>query len=214
MRVLGLFSAGMATLALAVAFARPAVGIAVALLVLGTLAGFAAWGLRWLEYDEFSEAGAAIASVARRGRNRLRVGILARELERRIAEAPSMSELDSMLSEAAPELGVAHMTVCRESARRRIALASGADANAFYRVDFPVLDLHDADPSDPVVLRVYGSAPHRNAERAAHLLAPAVRDRLVAWPAARVSGYLPHRRAARGAQVATEPDVHPTTVPA
>ena len=209
-RALGLFSASMASLALAVAFARPALSIVVALVVLATLAGIVAWGFRWLEYDEFSEAGAAMLSAARRGRSRIRFGILARELERRIDEAPTMAELDYMLGEAAPDLGVTHMSICRESARRRLALADGADAGLLYRVDFPVIDLHDAEPGDPVVLRVYGSSVHINAERAAHLLAPSIRERLAGWPAQEVAAYVPHRRATRA-----EPDTATsTTAPA
>lgn len=196
-RALGLFSASMAALALAVAFARPAVSIVVALAVLATLMALVAWGLRWLQYDEFSEAGAAMLSVARKGRNRLRFSILARELERRIADADSVATLDTMLGEAAPALGVAYMRICRESARRRLALADGADASSLYRVDMPVLDLHDAEPPDPVVLRVYGSLPSAHAERAAHLIAPAVRLRLEGWPRELVSGYLPHQRSDR-----------------
>lgn len=196
-RAIGLFSASMAALAFAVAFARPAVSIVVALAVLASLVALLAWGLRWLQYDEFSEAGAAMINVARRGRNRLRFSILARELERRIAGAESVATLDAMLGEAAPALGVADMRICRESARRRLALADGADAKTLYRVDMPVLDLQDSEPGDPVVLRVYGSLPQAYAERAAHLIAPAVHARLEQWPREMVSTYLPHQRSER-----------------
>ena len=208
-RALGLFSASMACLALAVAFARPAVSIVVALLVLGALAGLVAWGLRWLQYDEFAEAGAAVLSVARRGRDRLRFSILAREVERQLAGAATVEALDAMLRDAAPGLGVADIRICRESARRRLALVEGAEHAFLYRVDVPVLDLRDAEPSDPVVLRVYGVAPQTYAERAAHMLAPAIRQYLATWPREHVASYLPYQRSdrARPSTGATAPTV-------
>ncbi len=193
-RTLGFFSACMGALALAVAFARPAVSIVVALAVMTALAGLVAWGLRWLQYDEFAEAGAAMLGVARRGRDGLRLLILARELERTMADASDIAHLDQMLREAAPSLGVADMRICRESSRRRLELADGADAQLLYRVDVPVIDLNDADP---VVLRVYGTTPHAYAERTAHLLSPMVRLRLSAWPRDAVARYLPNQRSER-----------------
>lgn len=199
-RIIGLFSALMTALALAVAFARPAVGIVVALAVMAVLGGTVAWGLRWLQYDEFAEAGSAVLQVARLGRNRLRFAIIARDIQRRIEGSPDIAQLDALLRASAPALGVVDMYLCRESARRRVALSdalSHADAAQAYRVDMPVLDLHDAEPADPVVLRVYGAPPHANAERAAWLLAPAVRMRLAFWDAEHVKGFLPHQRGER-----------------
>ena len=193
-RFIAAFAAILGALALAVTFATPAVSLLIAITALLVLLAVFAWGLRWLRYDEFSEAGAAMLLVARTGRDRLRLNILVRDLERRLADMTSVRALDALLAESADGLGVVHLRLCRESARRRLPEGASHRAPDAYKVDVPLADLDPSDPPDPVVLRVWARSADGGAERVARMLAPAVRDKLRAWPLEQVIDFLPHTR--------------------
>ena len=198
--VLGIaaFAAILGALALAVTFATPAVSLLIAVTTLLVLIAIFAWGLRWLQYDEFSEAGAAVLQAARLGRDRLRMNILVRDVERRLSASPDVAALDRLLGESAAELGLVHLRLCRESARRRLPDRASRLAIDSYKVDMPLADLDPSDLPDPVVLRVWALNTDGGAERTARMLAPSVKVMLVSWPLEQVIAYLPHTRAGAG----------------
>ena len=194
-RAIGAFSFAMAALALAVTFASPARSVLIALVTLGMLIAFFAWGLRWLQYDEFTEASAAVLHAARSGRDRLRLGILVRDVERRLARATDARELDELLAASAAELGLVHLRICRESARRRLPASADFPVVDMYKVEVAVATVDASQPPDPVVLRVWARHAEGGAERVARMLAPAVRERLSTWSNADNLAFFPHARA-------------------
>ena len=194
-RMIGLFAGTLAALALVVTFESPARSVLIAIAALLMLLAFFGWGLRWLQYDEFTEARDAVLTAARSGRDRLRLNILVRDVERRLAEATHAQHLDALLGESAVELGLVHLNLCRESARRRLPAHIPTAALDVYKVDVPLADLDQAVPPDPVVLRVWARSDDGGAERVARVLAPAVRDLLCAWTTESNMAFLPRSRA-------------------
>lgn len=181
---LGLFTLVSGLLGLSITFARPVVTV-----MLGLGAGFATllaigYGVRVLQYDEFIEAGVALAGAVQHGRSLLRDKILARQLARSVAAATDVDAVDPLLAAAAPNFRFAHMQVCRESSRRNLP-AESLSGSTIWKLDFPLAP-GDAHERDPMVLRIWCFADPEvrpaNAERVARILAPTVHERLAADP--------------------------------
>jgi UDP-GlcNAc:undecaprenyl-phosphate/decaprenyl-phosphate GlcNAc-1-phosphate transferase len=166
-----------------VAFAPPAavVGIAVtggALSILLLL-----YGMRQLEYHEFAEAGAVLASGFVRVRRIIQDQIHARDLAKMVDHAGSIAQLDRMLEIQCAAFGFLGMEVCRESSacRRRLVEANGVAARA-WKIDYPVTS-RETVTDDPYVLRIWCGFDRSyrpfGAERVARVLAPAIEAWLV-----------------------------------
>lgn len=209
---IAIFAAALAALALTVTFARPVFSVFVALVALAVLMSIFAWGLRWLQYDEFTEARATVLSAALRARGVLRNKIIARDAERHVSRAEEIADVERILAEYAPTLGLAHMQICRESSRRRLPESYAGGALDVYKVDFPIVDLGHSTPPDPIVLRIWchtaHALAHASAERVAQTLAPTIRERLAALQADDVDYLLPRLRISTAA--APVADTHHT----
>jgi UDP-GlcNAc:undecaprenyl-phosphate/decaprenyl-phosphate GlcNAc-1-phosphate transferase len=171
-----------AALGLAAAFERPLLTAAVALTSGLLLVVLFVYGVRWLEYDEFLEAGASVARLARDGRRSLASKIRARALARAVVECPDLVAIEALLAAAAPELGVVTLGLAREGARRDLPAGVDSLSAPLFRVDWPVADTGSdvgTITANPVVLRVWswqdqpGAA--LQAARVAAIVAPALR---------------------------------------
>jgi UDP-GlcNAc:undecaprenyl-phosphate/decaprenyl-phosphate GlcNAc-1-phosphate transferase len=140
------------------------------------------YGIRKLKYDEFAEAGAALASGFVHVRYVVQGRIRARELSRSIAEARSLQDLNARLADAAVSLGFLGMTVDVESVPPLPGLARLTnDVSRAWHLDFPVMPRPTTN-GDSYVLRIWCAPGVRHSfgvERAARLLAPTIEAWLV-----------------------------------
>lgn len=175
-------AASGAALGLAAAFERPLLTAIVALTSGFLLVMMFVYGVRWLEYDEFLEAGASVARLARDGRRSLASKIRARALARSVVECADLASVEALLAAAAPELGVVTLVLAREGARRDLPPGAESLEAPVFRVDWPVADTGaelGTLSANPVVLRVWswqnqpGAA--LQAARVAAIVAPALR---------------------------------------
>lgn len=182
----------LALLGLSLAFAPPAAVMAIAIAGGGICLGLLLYGMRQLEYHEFAEAGAVLASGVLRTRRVIRDQIHARDVAHLIQRAHSVEQVDSILQENTAHFGFLGMEVCREMSvgRRRGVLLSGQAARA-WKMDHPVTPRSSAD-DDPYVLRIWCGVGEANrpygAERVARILAPTIErwmiERALAQPSA------------------------------
>jgi UDP-GlcNAc:undecaprenyl-phosphate GlcNAc-1-phosphate transferase len=168
-------------LGLAAAFERPVLTAIVAGVSLLMLVLVFVYGVRWLEYDEFLEAGASVARLARQGRQALRLKIRARELGRAITESPTLELVEQVLSDARAELGLVAIHLARESARRDLTFVSeDVPPLGVWKLDRPVAVTRTSSPVDPIVLRLWSDSVEPSgtlhAARIAAIVAPALRD--------------------------------------
>lgn len=179
----------------------------VLLLTLGlTLVGLAllVWVLaRWLDYHELLVAGASAFGVVRGARRVLREKIVMRDHAEQVREAESLPALEAVLDHAALAVGLRHIEVTRESARRSLPLPEGAAS--YWRLDWPLLPA-EVEGQDPLVLRMWGERgtglrPH-TAGRVAAVLGPAVEQWLTLPRLHELAGRHAPRRAADGGETA------------
>lgn len=168
----------LAMLGLSLAFAPPT------LLTGATVAGgllslcLLAYGMYHLEYHEFAEAGAVLASGVLRIRRVIRDQIHARDVAQVIARAETLAELDAILDDNASNFGFLGMEICREASGGRFrGPSSRGYGRRSWKLDYPVASF-EADDDDPFVLRIWsdperGSRPF-GAERVAGILAPVI----------------------------------------
>ncbi|MBA2246297.1 MAG: undecaprenyl/decaprenyl-phosphate alpha-N-acetylglucosaminyl 1-phosphate transferase [Gemmatimonadetes bacterium] len=184
--VLYLAAIVLAMLGLSLAFAPPAAVMAIAVAGGGICLALLLYGMRQLEYHEFAEAGAVLASGVLRTRRVIRDQIHARDVAHLIQRARTIEQVDSILQENTAHFGFLGMEVCREMSigRRRGVLLSGQAARA-WKLDHPVTLRSSAD-DDPYVLRIWCGVGEANrpygAERVARILAPAI-ERWMAYRA-------------------------------
>ena len=176
--VLYIVAVFLALVGLSLAFAPPpsivlmsAGGSGVALCVL-------LYGMRRLQYHEFSEASTVIMSGFSRARRVIRDGICAQDVANIIQYAGSWEQLGAILEDNAPTFGFLHMEVCPEGDRgpRPLVLFHGHAARA-WKLDVPVTP-HDFAGGDEYVLRIWcnpGLDTHpQGAERVARSLSPVI----------------------------------------
>ncbi|MBK5188203.1 MAG: undecaprenyl/decaprenyl-phosphate alpha-N-acetylglucosaminyl 1-phosphate transferase [Gemmatimonadaceae bacterium] len=171
--VLCLVAGAFAALGLLLAFAPPPALIGLALTGGIISAGIFMYGIRQLDYNEFVEAGAALASGIVRVRRVIRDQIHARELTPVIEGADSLRHINAILSASTPGFGFLGVEVERESSLslRRI----NGQVSGLWKLDYMLASANPAD-GEPYVLRIWcssgeGSRPF-GAERLAHILVP------------------------------------------
>jgi UDP-GlcNAc:undecaprenyl-phosphate/decaprenyl-phosphate GlcNAc-1-phosphate transferase len=182
--ILYVVASGLAMLGVLLTFAPPAavMGIAIA----GGVVSIALllYGMRQLDYHEFLEAGAVLASGVLRMRRIIQDQIEARDLAQLLLQARSSEQLDHILESHTPKFRFLGMELCRESSpcRQRLEGCRTGLARA-WKLDYPVTARASVD-DDPYVLRIWcgPDQTHRpyGAERVARILAPAVETWLVA----------------------------------
>jgi UDP-GlcNAc:undecaprenyl-phosphate GlcNAc-1-phosphate transferase len=137
------------------------------------------YGMRQLNYAEFIEGGAVLASGVRRVRRIIHDQIYAREVAQLIPRSDTLRQINGILESRAHEFGFQGMRLDRASALEddRIGGTNGRVALA-WRLDHPIM-AGDLDEDDPYVLRIScGPRPH-GAERVARIVAPAIEEWLV-----------------------------------
>ncbi|HSU15202.1 MraY family glycosyltransferase [Longimicrobium sp.] len=178
-------AAGLAMLALLIAFAPPPSVMYIAAGGGALSAGLLLFGIKRLGYHEFVEAGAAVASGASRLRRSIRDRIHARDVAQVVSTAESVEHLRAILSDNADVMGLLDVVFCRcsdaDGARGGLPAAHAAAA---LKVDFPIGEAGGS--ADPWVVRAWcdGTDPHAlpDAVRTVHVLADAVREWMVSGP--------------------------------
>lgn len=173
--VLCLVAGGFAMLGLLLAFAPPPALIGMALTGGLISAGIFLYGIRQLDYNEFVEAGTALASGIVRVRRVIRDQIHARELTAVIEEADSLRHVNAILAGSTTGFGFLGVEVERESSLslRRI----NGNVRGLWKLDYMLASANPTD-GEPYVLRIWcgsgtGSRPF-GAERLASILVPSI----------------------------------------
>ena len=173
--VLCVVAGGFAALGLLLAFAPPPALIGMALTGGVISAGIFMYGIRQLDYNEFVEAGAALASGIVRVRRVIRDQIHARELTSVIEEAESLRHVNAILAASITGFGFLGVEVERESSLslRRI----NGHVAGLWKLDYMLASANPTD-GEPYVLRIWcgtgtGSRPF-GAERLASILVPSI----------------------------------------
>ncbi|HEY8259104.1 MAG TPA: MraY family glycosyltransferase [Gemmatimonadales bacterium] len=139
------------------------------------------YGMRQLNYSEFVESRAAVASGLGRIRRIIRDQIHAREVAQLISRSDTLRQINAILDGKAHEFGFQRIRLDRASAldNEKIAGRNGR-VGLSWRLDHPILMAADADEEDPYVLQIrcglpVGPRPH-GAERVARIVVPAIEE--------------------------------------
>ncbi len=171
-------SAVVATLGLCVTFAPPALTILVAVAGVAILLAIFVYGVRWLKYHEFVEAGVAVATATRTVRTVVQDKILARDIAAHIADATSLAQVELILCTGAKDFRFAHMELRRASRQRPLppALSDDVQSTDLFKLEYPVVNGR-ANP-DPLLLVIWcatnGIRRPPGVVRIAEVLAPAI----------------------------------------
>ena len=173
--VLCVVAGAFALVGLLLAFAPPPALIGMALTGGVISAGIFMYGIRQLDYNEFVEAGAALASGIVRVRRVISDQIKARELTAVIEEATSLRHVNALLDASNDAFGFLGIEVERESSlslRRLHGNVAG-----LWKLDYMLCSENPTD-GEPYVLRIWcgsgeGSRPF-GAERLASILVPSI----------------------------------------
>lgn len=173
--VLCVVAGAFAVVGLLLAFAPPPALIGMALTGGVISAGIFMYGIRQLDYNEFIEAGAALASGIVRVRRVIRDQINARELTSVIEVATSLQHVNAILAASLPAFGFLGVEVEREASlsfRRLHGQRAG-----LWKLDY-MLSSENPTDGEPYVLRIWcctgeGSRPF-GAERLASILVPSL----------------------------------------
>jgi UDP-GlcNAc:undecaprenyl-phosphate GlcNAc-1-phosphate transferase len=177
-------AAGVAILGLCVTFATPAATVAVAAAGGAILLLIFVYGVRWLQYHEFIEAGAVVASAGSRMRGAIRDTIAARDFVELIEIARTLEEINVLLRDAARMFRFAHMRV--GAARPDTVFDAMNQATRTWKLEYPIITPSGEPVTDgdgrPLVLSFW--CPLHNSmtlrtrrtsvERVAVILAPAI----------------------------------------
>jgi UDP-GlcNAc:undecaprenyl-phosphate/decaprenyl-phosphate GlcNAc-1-phosphate transferase len=192
--VIYLESIAIAVLGLCVTFAPPALTVAVAGIGVAILLLMFVYGVRFLQYHEFVEAGASVASVTRNARSVVQDKIVARDIASQIGKAATFEQIDLILFAGAKTFRFAHMQLRRGSVQRALPSFLSADLQDpdLCKLEYPVVN--GSVSPDPLLLVIWCSTDgsHRSAgvERIAQILAPAIASWVSARPAHLLDGAL------------------------
>jgi UDP-GlcNAc:undecaprenyl-phosphate GlcNAc-1-phosphate transferase len=186
--VMSLVSGMFALLGLLLAFAPPPAVRGIALIGGAVVLLLLIKGMHRLNYAEFVESRAALASEARRIRRIIHHQIYARELAQQILGMDSLREISNILQSSAAVFGFQKMVVARESEldHDRCPGASRRPSHG-WKLDYEIMGPEYDD--DPYVLRVCclpgqrGGACPDGAERVARIVGPAIEEVLLKSPA-------------------------------
>lgn len=185
--VIYLQSGFIAALGLCVTFVPPqmtllitGVGIAVLLLIF-------VYGIRWLNYHEFLEAGASLASGMRKSRTSISDRILARDIAELIRNANSLAAINETVSSRAAAFRFVHMEVLHEDAPAAGTVrAPDHIGSATWLLEYPIFPGRavglargvQAEPVLAIWCAVDSSTVPANAERVSQILVPAIAETL------------------------------------
>jgi UDP-GlcNAc:undecaprenyl-phosphate GlcNAc-1-phosphate transferase len=184
--VLALVAGVFGLLGLLLAFAPPPALRSVALIAGALVLVLLTYGMHRLNYPEFVESRAALASEARRIRRIIHHQIYARELTQLILGAKSLDDVNTVLQGNAAVFGFQRMVLARESELDDKGAGPSRCGPHGWKLDYEIMG-PDFD-RDPYVLRIccasgsLRSACPDGAERVAGILGPAVEQWLVTSP--------------------------------
>jgi len=173
-------SAVVAVLGLCVTFAPPEFTVAVAAAGAAILLFIMVYGVRWLEYHEFLEAGASVTSAARQARWVIQDKINARDLAMAIRKADSFEKLTAIIEEAAPTFRFSHMELRNGALARHLPphIAGELHTARFCKLEYPIAQQRVAKPNDFVTLNIWCTTETLKrpvgAERVARIIGPAI----------------------------------------
>jgi UDP-GlcNAc:undecaprenyl-phosphate GlcNAc-1-phosphate transferase len=174
-------SAVVAALGLSATFAPPQFTFAIAIAGAAILVLIFVYGLRWLQYHEFLEAGASFTSAARTGRTVIRDKIHARDVATLLRAAQSIDQLDAILEGCAPSFRFVHIELQGRSETRGFTepIVVQAHTSRTWKLEYPIAR-PDAQFTHPIMLSIWcpvdGHGSHAGPERVAQILAPAIGD--------------------------------------
>ena len=172
-------SAVVAVLGLCVTFAPPEFTVAVAVAGAAILFFIMVYGVRWLEYHEFLEAGASVKSAARQARWVIQDKINARDLATAICKAESFEKLSAIIEEAAPTFRFSHMELRNGALARHLPphIAGELHTARFCKLEYPIAQ-RAAKPNEFVTLNIWCTTETLKrpvgAERVARIIGPAI----------------------------------------
>jgi UDP-GlcNAc:undecaprenyl-phosphate GlcNAc-1-phosphate transferase len=172
----------VAVLGLSVTFAAPAMTVAIAGVGGAVLLFILGYGIRWLEYDEFIDAGSILAAIGARARDTIRDTICARDIARVIATARTPAHLNAILEDAADLFRFAHMQLGPSQLADPAHLLADRQAPRVWKLEYPVLAPDGCAIEDgsgqSVVLTIWGRTTSRaraaSVEGVATILAGAI----------------------------------------
>ena len=167
--------AGMGLLA---AFAPPEVTFLATILGVTALLLIVSTSIYWLEYHEFFEVGASLASGLRKAKWVIRDKINARDIVNVIQHAQTLEEVQAILEDSATIFRFAHMKLHTAEMRRRPGkITQELQALKLWKLEYPILHDH-TDEHNGLALTIWCSleASQRpaGAERIARLIGPAI----------------------------------------
>ena len=174
-------SAVIAMLGLSATFAPPEFTIAIATAGVALLALILVYGLRWLEYHEFWDAGSSFTSAALRGRSVIRDKIHARDVAALLRSAESVDHLGSILEQSAASFRFVHVQLQgRSEVLQHVEpIAVQAHGTPTWKLEYPITKA-DSPLSHPIILSVWcavsSNGTPSGAERVARIFAPAIAD--------------------------------------
>ena len=174
-------SAVIAALGLSATFASPAFTVAIATGGGALLVLILVYGLRWLQYHEFWEAGASVTSAARQGRAVIRDKIHARDIATLLRAAESVDHLSAILEDSAGSFRFVHVELQGRSDRREHPVPDPVRAHGgpTWKLEYPIARA-DSRLARPITLSIWcataGNGSPAGAERVAQIFAPAIAD--------------------------------------
>jgi UDP-GlcNAc:undecaprenyl-phosphate/decaprenyl-phosphate GlcNAc-1-phosphate transferase len=178
--VIYLHSFVIAALGLSITFVPPRMTIAIAAAGGATLLLIMVYGVRWLEYHEFLEAGASVASAARKARTVIQDKINARDVATLIRGAATLDDVSEILVQSAKTFRFVHMQLGSSERTLPQWVRTGLWKSQYWKLEYPIAPrLHlPGVAQDSVVLAIWCSTDifgrPAGAERVAQILAPAI----------------------------------------
>jgi UDP-GlcNAc:undecaprenyl-phosphate GlcNAc-1-phosphate transferase len=209
-------SAFIALLGLCVTFVPPQLTLAIGGIGVATLLAVFVYGVRWLEYHEFLEAGASLASGVRKARGAIQDRILARDVARLIRSARSLEQVNDIVRSYAVSFRFIDIQILRDTSTASVR-APDHIGSATWLLEYPIPAAASAAirASSDAVLAIWSAVTPvgrpTNPERVAQILAPAISTAL----ANDVSSFLQpvqaeQRLRARGSEHHAPARLHPS----
>jgi UDP-GlcNAc:undecaprenyl-phosphate GlcNAc-1-phosphate transferase len=179
--IIYLASTALAALGFLGTFAPPAVTMLATMAGFGGLVVIMGLGIYWLEYHEFLEAGASVASAPRKARRILQDRINARDVAQLIRRATSLDDVQAILQDNAGIFRFAYMKLSDPELRTKMPgrITEELQALRLWKLEYPIL--HGTPPKqDGLCLTIWSAVENLNrpagAERVAEILGPAIAE--------------------------------------
>jgi UDP-GlcNAc:undecaprenyl-phosphate/decaprenyl-phosphate GlcNAc-1-phosphate transferase len=183
--VIYLFSAAIGALGLSVVFAPPAFTLGIAATGTVVLAWIFAYGVRWLEYHEFIDAGAILGRAGSLARRAIRDAISSRDVANLIEKAETLEEIDRILGAHAETFRFVHIQV--GPCDSRLPAIAGRTTKSLWKFEYPVglptpSGFHSSGGLDEsLVLTIWCSKASTVKPASAERVATIISDAIAQW---------------------------------